>query len=171
MQEWENELSELMRTRHRALVSYAYLLSGNLREAEDIVQDAIIKVFSRRSPRGREMSEAYVRRAIFSTYLDLYRRRRRWAGITHLISRDDRHASHDTAADARIDMLSALATLSPRQRACVALRYYEDLPLEAIAQQLGCTVGTVKRHLFNAHAALGDALGATPTAPTSRSTL
>lgn len=171
MQDWESKLSELMRTRHRALVSYAYLLSGNLREAEDIVQDAIIKVFSRRSPREREISEAYLRRAIFSTYLDLYRRRRRWTRITHLISRDDRHASHDAASDARIDMLSALATLSPRQRACVALRYYEDLPLEEIAQQLGCTVGTVKRHLFNAHAALGDALGATQTAPNSRSTL
>ena len=137
MQDWENELTELMRTRHRALVGYAYLLCGNLREAEDIVQDAIIKVFSRRSPRDRAVSEAYVRQAIFSTYLDLYRRRRRWSAITHLISRDDQHASHDAASAERIDVMTALASLTPRQRACVALRYYEDLPLQQIAEHLG----------------------------------
>ena len=154
MQDWENELSELMRTRHRALVSYAFLLSGDLREAEDLVQDAIIKVFSRRSPRGRVISEAYVRRAIFSTYLDLYRRRRRWSTIKHLISRSESDPGHGATSDATIDMVAALMLLPPRQRACVALRYYEDLSVAEIARQLGCSDGTVKRHLFNAHASL-----------------
>lgn len=172
MQDWENELSELMRTRHRALVSYAFLLSGDLREAEDLVQDAIIKVFSRRTPRDRAISEAYVRRAIFNTYVDTYRRKRRWSGIRHLISRGDEQAGHDATSDSAIDMTVALAQLPPRQRACVALRYYEDLPIGEIAEQLGCSVGTVKRHLFNAHASLRTLLGAETDSPTnSRSTL
>lgn len=172
MQGWENELSELMRTRHRALVSYAFLLSGDLREAEDLVQDAIIKVFSRRTPRDRAISEAYVRTAIFTIYLDAYRRRRRWAGVKHLISRNDAHPDHNTASDSTIDMMAALAQLPPRQRACVALRYYEDLPVAEIAVQMGCSVGTVKRLLFNAHGSLRTLLGSEADVPTtSRSTL
>lgn len=172
VQDWENELSELMRTRHRALVSYAFLLSGDLREAEDLVQDAIIKVFSRRTPRDRAISEAYVRRAIFTAYLDAYRRKRRWSGIRHLISRSDEHPGHDATSDSTIDMTATLAQLPPRQRACVALRYFEDLPIAEIAEQLGCSAGTVKRHLFNAHASLRTLVGAETDTPTSsRSTL
>jgi RNA polymerase sigma factor (sigma-70 family) len=48
----------------------------------------------------------------------------------------------------------ALATLSPRQRACVVLRYYEDLSVVEIADELGCAEGTVKRHLADARTKL-----------------
>ena len=47
MDDWEHDMGELVRTRHRALLGYAYLLSGNVRDAEDLVQDALVKVFSR----------------------------------------------------------------------------------------------------------------------------
>jgi RNA polymerase sigma factor (sigma-70 family) len=41
-------------------------------------------------------------------------------------------------------MLAALARLGPRQRACVVLRYYEDLSIEQTAEILDCSPGTVK---------------------------
>ncbi|MEU8224790.1 RNA polymerase sigma factor [Kribbella sp. NPDC048915] len=52
----------------------------------------------------------------------------------------------------------ALATLSPRQRACVVLRYYEDLTVPEIAAELDCAEGTVKRHLADARAKLATQL-------------
>ena len=55
----------------------------------------------------------------------------------------------------------ALPTLSPKQRACVVLRYYEDLPVSEIADELGCAEGTVKRHLADARAKLATELGVT----------
>jgi RNA polymerase sigma factor (sigma-70 family) len=47
-------------------------------------------------------------------------------------------------------MLAALSGLSPRQRACVVLRYYQDLPVAQVASALGVAEGTVKRYLSEA---------------------
>ena len=44
----------------------------------------------------------------------------------------------------RLLLMAALADLPPRQRACVVLRYYDDLSVEAVAETLGCRTGTVK---------------------------
>jgi len=81
MDDWEHDMGELVRTRHRALLGYAHLLSGNVRDAEDLVQDALVKVFSRKSAPQPHAAEAYVRRAIYTIYLDLYRRRTRWSRV------------------------------------------------------------------------------------------
>jgi RNA polymerase sigma factor (sigma-70 family) len=58
----------------------------------------------------------------------------------------------DPAAGAtdRMDILVALGTLSPRQRACVVLRFYEDRQVADIADLLGCSTGSVKRYLNEA---------------------
>ena len=53
-----------------------------------------------------------------------------------------------------------LATLSPRQRAVLVLRFYEDLPDAAIAELLGCSVGTVRSNVSRGLAALRDQLPA-----------
>ena len=49
-----------------------------------------------------------------------------------------------------------MQSLSPRQRACVVLRFYEDLSLAEVAAYLGCSEGTVKRHLSDAMTRLSD---------------
>lgn len=154
MQDWEDEMGELVRTRHRALLGYAYLLSSDLREAEDLVQDALVKVFSRRSVPREGAAEGYVRRAIFTLYLDAYRRRRRWTGIKHLVGSGERRESSDAVTNDEIDVAAALQQLSPRQRACVVLRHFDDLPVAQIATELGISEGTVGRYLHDAHAAL-----------------
>lgn len=155
----EDELSVMVRHRIGALTGYAYLLCGSVKEAEDLVQDAFVKVFSRRRAPGAATSESYVRRAILSIYLDQYRRRRRWSGIKHLVGVADRQESADLATSAQLDVAVALDALTPRQRACVVLRYYEDLTVPQVAQSLGCAPGTVKRHLSDAHEVLRRTLG------------
>jgi RNA polymerase sigma factor (sigma-70 family) len=162
MAQWERELAELAEHRGRALVGYAYVLCGEQRLAEDLVQDALVKVFSRlrREPReaaGRGVhplegaaSEAYVRRAILTLYLDEYRRRRRWSGVRHLVVAEDRVRGPASGATARADVAAALGRLSPRERACVVLRYFEDLTVPQIADSLELAPGTVKRYLADA---------------------
>ncbi|MBZ2197314.1 SigE family RNA polymerase sigma factor [Occultella gossypii] len=157
----EDALTELVRERGTALLRYASLLVGERRGAEDLVQDALVKVFAgTRRPREIEDVEAYVRRAILSLYLDSYRRHRRWAKVRHLFVVPEGVASEpDGVVSARVDVIAALRTLSPRERACVVLRYYVDLSVPQIADELGIAQGTVKRYLSDANAALAEQLG------------
>lgn len=154
MDDWEHDMGELVRTRHRSLVGYAYLLSGDVRDAEDLVQDALVKVFSRRSTPQPHAAEAYVRRAIYTIYLDGYRRRTRWSRIRHLTASAHHQESTAPATGDQVDVAAALQRLSPRQRACVVLRHYDDLTVPQIADELGIAEGTVRRHVADAHAAL-----------------
>lgn len=166
MSGWEEVLNDLVHTRRRALTAYAFLLSSDLREAEDLVQDALIAVFSRGNANDIDSAEAYVRKAILNTYLDGFRRRRRWAAIRHLNAIPETQGANDAVTvdhiPVRIDVQRALATLSPRERSCIVLRFYEDLTVPAIAAELSLQVGTVKRYLSDAVRRLETELGPTP---------
>ncbi|WP_243759161.1 sigma-70 family RNA polymerase sigma factor [Actinotalea soli] len=148
MARWEHSLDELVRTRGSALVGYAYLLCGDRREAEDLVQDALVKTFTR-GRGGLEASnvEGYVRKAVLTTYLDGFRRRRRWAAVRHLVAVPDVQAGPEGPSADRVDVREALDRLSPRERACVVLRFYEDMTVPAIAEELAVSTGSVKRYL------------------------
>ena len=134
MAAWEQSLEDLVRTRGSALVGYAFLLCGERREAEDLVQDALVKTFSRgRNGPQPESLEGYVRRAVLNTYLDGFRRRKRWAAVRHLLVDEDDGAAPDSRVADTLDVAAALADLSPRERACVVLRFYEDMTVAQIA--------------------------------------
>ncbi|MDM7854457.1 RNA polymerase sigma factor [Cellulomonas alba] len=170
---WEQALDALVRDRGAALVGHAYLLTGDVREAEDLVQDALVRVFSRGRPVTEIRSaEAYVRRAIHTIYLDGFRRRRHWATIRHLAAVDER--AHvlppELAVGDRLVLAEALATLSPRQRACVVLHHVEDLPVDEIALLLDLSAGAVKRYLSDGRAALRAALVGTDVGPPQQRT-
>ncbi len=155
---WEDVLDDLVRHRGGALVRYAALLTGDRREAEDLVQDALVRCFSQGRPlRDAVAAEAYVRRAILTIFLDATRRRRRWSGVVHLLARDDERPDH--AAGDRIDVQAAIGTLSPRLRACVVLRFYDDLTVPQIARQLDLAEGSVKRYLSDASVQMEALLG------------
>jgi RNA polymerase sigma factor (sigma-70 family) len=156
--DWSQVLAELVERRGGALVRYAQLLCGDDAEAQDLVQDALVRTFA--TPSGRradvERAESYVRRAVLHRYLDGYRRRRRWDALRHLVGHSERvdHVGLET----RADVADALRVLGPRQRTTVVLRYFADLPLAAVAEEMGVAVGTVKRHLHDAHARLAPLL-------------
>jgi RNA polymerase sigma-70 factor (ECF subfamily) len=181
---WHEDLETLVAQRGSVLVGYAYTLCGDVRQAEDLVQEALVKYCSRLvrpggrrdrgtpgmstvpldGPEGRterravEYAEAYVRRTVLNLYLDGWRRRKKWLDIEPRVATDDRVRFPDSGITARADLVQALARLSPRQRACVVLRYFEDMTIEQVADTLGNAPGTVKRHLYDAMRVLRDVL-------------
>ncbi|MGN8244519.1 sigma-70 family RNA polymerase sigma factor [Cellulomonas soli] len=152
-------MATLARERGAALTSYAYLLTGNLRDAEDLVQDALVKTFVRGRTLEIASAEGYVRTAILTTWIDTYRRRRQWQRVRHLLVRGERQEGPADEVGARNDVRAALRLLAPQQRACVVLRYYDDLTVGEIADRMGLADGTVKRYLSLAVGRLETLLG------------
>jgi RNA polymerase sigma-70 factor (sigma-E family) len=122
----------LVATRSQALLRTAYLMTGDAQTAEDLLQTALAKMI----PRWGRLRDP-------TTYLKWWRRH--WRGEVPCDTLPDEPLADAYAdADARDALRRALATLAPRQRAIVVLRFYEDLSEERVAELLGCSVGTVK---------------------------
>ena len=145
---WEQIVTRLVAERGDALTRYAYLVCGNRDDASDLVQDALVKTFGRlRNGFSIASAEAYVRRAILNTYLDSGRRVSRWRKIAHLQAVPEVDEAKNEQTEERLDLQGQLARLSPRERACIVLRYYEDLKVDDIAEWLEISPGAVKRYL------------------------
>lgn len=157
---WEQAMEVLARERGPALVGYAYLLTGDLPSAQDLVQDALIHTFSRRRTDDVEFLEAYVRRSILNGYLNDRRRTARWRGKQHLVARTEPTTGPDSVAVTQADVHAALGRLTPRERACTVLQYFEDLSVKEIAARLDLSEGAVKRYLSDARRRLAPMLGA-----------
>lgn len=138
------------------LVRTAQLLTGDFHEAEDLVQTTLAKVYGRwrRVPRGE--IDLYVRRALINNNLSRIRRKRVVHLLTPVLPESLRHTSagHAEAVEDRTSLLAALGDLTPRQRAVMVLRYWEDLTELEIASVLNCSIGTVKTHARRGLAAL-----------------
>jgi RNA polymerase sigma-70 factor (sigma-E family) len=131
-----------------ALLRAAYLMVGDRGEAEDIVQECMLRI-ARKWPRVRAMQHpgAYARRVMVSLVLDGSRRRLRRTlelAATGVAPRPGGGHAATEALDARTDLIRALGTLPARQRAVLVLRYFSDLPEAEVASVLRCSVGTVK---------------------------
>ena len=160
MPRWEPVLDEVMRERAPRLLAYAALLTGDSAEAQDVLQDALVRTFSRgRAFDNANLAESYVRRAIPSVFIDRLRKRRA-AERAH--ERDVAIGGRDvptTDRDVVMDVRAALAALPPQERACVVLRFYDDLTVPQISRHLGIAEGSVKRYLADAVGRLQLALG------------
>lgn len=162
---WESVVTELVAQRGDALLRYATLLCGSREDAADLVQDALVRTFGRlRNGFGVESAEAYVRRAILNAHLDGGRRTSRWRRIAPLEYRPDEQPSPALATDTRIDLHEELRKLTPRERACLVLRYYDDLKVDDIAEVLGISSGAVKRYLSDGLAKMAISLADDGTA-------
>ena len=159
---WERVVTELVAQRGDALLRYAALLCGDRDDAADLVQEALVKTFGRlRNGFGVDSAEAYVRRAILNTYLDSGRRVSRWRKIAHLQAVPETDDTPNDETEARLDLQGQLAKLSPRERACIVLRYYEDLKVDDIAEWLEISSGAVKRYLSDGLAKMAVSLTTT----------
>lgn len=156
----DTALAVLARERGEALTRYAYLLTGDVAAAQDLVQDALTKVLVRaRAGTEVEALEAYVRKAIAMLFVDGHRRRRAWRSRQHLVVDRDLVQGPDVGGADSIDLRAALATLGRQERAAVVLRYYEDLTVAEVADRMGLAEGTVKRYLHNAVRRLEERVG------------
>lgn len=157
---WEDVVTRLVAERGDALTRYAAMVSGSPDEAADLVQDALVKTFGRlRNGFSIASAEAYVRRAILNTQIDAGRRAGRWRRIRHLEAVPEAQPPKDADVQSRIDLTAELARLTPRERACLVLRYYEDLKVDDIAATLGLSSGAVKRYLSDGLGRLRISLG------------
>ncbi|WP_062077160.1 sigma-70 family RNA polymerase sigma factor [Demequina globuliformis] len=158
MATWEPVLEEVMRERAAGLLAYARLLTKDDAEAQDVLQDALVKSFSRgRAFTNVNVAEAYVRRTIPSVFIDRLRRRKAAERAHDRVGVEV--AGHEPDRAAVLDVRDALQRLTPRERACIVLRFYDDLTVPAIAERLGLAPGTVKRYLSDASARLAADLG------------
>jgi RNA polymerase sigma-70 factor (sigma-E family) len=135
--------------RQRALLRVATLVSGDPHLAEDLVQDALVKLALRWDRVGPGEPEAYVRRVL---YRDLISWRRRLTRERLGVAADAPTADPSAGTDDRLVLRAALARLTPKQRAVLVLRFYEDLSVHQTADLLGVSAGTVKSQC---NAALG----------------
>jgi len=145
---------EFVAARGRGLWRSAWLLTGDAQKAEDLVQTALVKCWLRWSVIAKDDAvEAYVRRALVTTYTDWWRRR--WTGEVPTEVLPEHGSLTDMAlAGERQDLLAALATLPRGQRAVLVLRYFDDLTEAQTAEALGISVGTVKSQASRALATL-----------------
>lgn len=124
----------------RQLLRSAYLLSGDLHRAEDLVQEALVKV-ALRWPRLRDGNPtAYARTIVVRDNISWWRRRRREV----VTERPSVEAAVSSDPDTALVVRRALGRLTPAQRAVVVLRHFDDLSERETAAVLGVSVGTVK---------------------------
>jgi len=152
MAQWQLLVERLLAERGPRLIAYAALLVGRDGDAEDLVHDAIVKVFSRPRPlRTVDAAEAYVRSAMPSIVID---KGRSTASKRRALTRAFERSAHSPDIDAGLDVRAALRELSPREQVCIVLRFFDDLTVPQVAARLGLADGTVKRYLADARAKL-----------------
>lgn len=160
MSQWVQVMETVVRERRPALVGYAYLLTGSRAEAEDLVQEAMVRTFARgRAKNSVREAEAYIRRAIANEAINRSRHRLVAERYQPVVASDSSSPNHAAAVDARADVAAALDSLSARERAVVVLKYVDDLTIAGIAAILKLGEGTVKRYLANASVKLRERLG------------
>jgi RNA polymerase sigma-70 factor (sigma-E family) len=139
---------------------FATVLTGERHLAEDLVQDAFVRLAGRLAHlRDPAAFEAYLRRTVVNLANSRFRRRR--VERTYLEREGRRPAGPGPVADpeTRDEVWSALQALPIRQRAAIALRFYEDLPDERIAEVLRCAPATVRSLVHRGMATLKAELG------------
>ena len=153
-----DDFDAFIRARHAALLRFAHALTGDHELAADLVQDALERTglaWSR--VQRKDDPEGYVLRIIVTGYVNWWRRLRR----ERLVAAVPETAYEDPSAGRPDEtMWRLLATLPPKQRAVIVLRFYEDLTEAEVARVLDCSIGTVKSNGSRGLARLRQALTA-----------
>lgn len=128
-----------------ALLRTAYLLTGNASQAEELVQDTLVRLYPKwQRVAAADVPLAYVRRSMTNGYINQQRRAaRREFAFEDVPERVDPYDPLSRLAD-RDQIWDRLRLLPERQRAALVLRFFEDLSDDQTAVALGCRVGTVR---------------------------
>lgn len=159
----DREVAALFDRLYGPMCRLAYVIMGDEATAEEMVMEALIKTFSSwRRIRDYDRVDAYLRRTVVNLCRSKIRRKVIEARVNattykreQLRAPDWDPERHETS---RV-VWEAVRHLPPRQRACVVLRYYDDLSEAQIADALQCSVGTVKSQLAKSRSKLEKVLG------------
>lgn len=138
--EASDPFASLYAEHYRRLVRVAYLLAGPA-DAEDLAQEVFLRALKWWNPSTSDRTFwPWLQTTIIHLHLSAGRRLRREVAARR------RLGPHPESSDAasEVDVVRALEVLSPRERAAVVLRYFEDLPEQQVADRLGCRIGTAK---------------------------
>ena len=136
------EFAAFARACRPRLLRAAFLICGDAHLAEDLLQSALVKVALRWSRLRDGQPEAYVRTVLYRDAATWWRRLRREVTVAN--PPEQRATAHSDEVPLRVVLARALSRLTPKQRAVLVLRYFEDHTEARTAQVLGVSVGTVK---------------------------
>ena len=159
---WEPAYCEFFAARRHACLRLAYAMLGSWSAAEDATQQTFVVLYSRWPRISPDKVEAYTRRVLVNTCFAVYRQR----GREVLVEEVPEHGACEDREE-RLALLAAVRDLDPRDRAVLALRFLDDLPVAEVAQVLDLPEGTVKSQTSRALARLQAALNPTRKEPTS----
>ena len=140
----DSDFADFAAVQTQALLGFAHALTANPHDAWDLTQETLARLAERWGRTRFEEPAAYARTVMVRLNIDRIRRLRR-----ELPSPGGRHEQAPVEVVGRSEawLVDALASLSPRQRTALALRYVEDLDVRSIAERMGCSEGTVKSQL------------------------
>jgi RNA polymerase sigma-70 factor (ECF subfamily) len=148
------EFEELYTSTFGRLVGQLFLVTGDLHEAEEVVQEAFTRAAGRwQRLREYDLPELWVRRVAINLATDGRRRVRRRLAVQAQLDAEQAAVVPPISVDG-LAVAAALATLPRRQRQVVVLHYLLDVPVGEVARQLSMPVGTVKSRLARARSAL-----------------
>jgi RNA polymerase sigma-70 factor (sigma-E family) len=131
--------------RRRALVRSAFLLTGDHGRAEDLVQQALMKVAERWNRLADGNPDAYARTIMYRDHVSWWRRHKHGGrGLDDAILSVREMPRDGRDLDQGLVLEQALSRLTPKQRAVLVLRFYEDMSERDTARALGVSPGTVK---------------------------
>ena len=152
------EFEELYTSTFGRLVGQLFLVTGDLHEAEEVVQEAFTRAAGRwQRLREYDLPELWVRRVAINLATDRRRRVRRRLAVLAQLDAEAAAMVPPISVDG-LAVAAALATLPRRQRQVVVLHYLLDVPVGEVARQLSMPVGTVKSRLARARSALAEQL-------------
>ena len=145
------DFADFVAVQTRPLLGFAHALTANPHDAWDLTQETLARLGERWGRTRLQEPAAYARTVMVRLNIDRIRRLRRELPMWGTPADE---APVEVVGEAEPWLVEALATLSPRQRTALALRYVEDLDVRGIAERMGCSEGTVKSQLSRGTARL-----------------
>lgn len=138
--EAHDSFTEWVAGRRDTLLRSTYLLTGDVGSAEDLLQEALVKVARRWGRLRGSNPDAYIRKVIYHQHVSWWRSRRE-VPVAEVFATSQEHRG---TQDSGLLLKQALSRLTVKQRAVIVLRYVDDLTEVEAAAALGVSVGTVK---------------------------
>lgn len=140
----DSDFGDFSAAQIRPLLGFAHALTANPHDAWDLTQETLARLGERWGRMRFDEPAAYARTVMVRLNIDRIRRLRRELPLPGVRPGE---SPVEMVGEIDVWLLDALATLSPRQRTALALRYVEDLDVRGIAERMGCSEGTVKSQL------------------------